>query len=352
VTFNENDLKILAAIAGAVATVVAALVTGILSVFIKHRADKSIETLRGEQSRLLEDLRSKYSRENRLTEARLDYEYEARKRLYDEVEPILFSAHFAARSTRGRLNAFVDRLREGYISRDKRKSWMADRYYQRSTVYRIFLPIVLHRLLLRKLSQLDVTLEPVIGRKFMTLSIYPDILVDHFDLANVANFDIPYDPYAEPTKEQLEHKPGEFKFQGLVRGEVERLVSAMIVSDPKGPAPIEWFQFEIGLDEKKADLDSAYHPVRKILTGFHPHTHPVVWRAFIAFLLLSEFYISAREFTIEEYDACTSKMDCAKFKDQLGDDISSELMTTHFKAAQIYVREKIVSAFNVYLAAG
>ncbi|MFB9267028.1 hypothetical protein ACFFWD_28365 [Bradyrhizobium erythrophlei] len=351
-TLDENDLKVLAAIAGAIATVVAALTTGILSVFIKRRADQSIETLRGEQSRLLEELKSKYSHENRLKEARLDYEYEARKRLYDEVEPILFIAHFAARSTRGRLNAFADRLREGYISRDKRKTWMADHYYQRSTVYRMFLPIVLHRLLLRKLSQLDVTLEPVIGRKFMTLSIYPDILVDHFDLANVPNFTLPYDPYAEPTKAQLEHKPGEFKFQGLVRGEVERLVSAMIVSGPNGPAPIEWFQFEIDLEEEKTDLNNAYDPMKKILTGFHPHTHPVVWRALIAFFLLSEFYINARNFTIEEYDACTSKKDFAKFTDRLGEEMSSELMTQHFNAAQFYVRERIISAYSIYLAAG
>jgi hypothetical protein len=124
------------------------------------------------------------------------------------------------------------------------------------------------------------------------------------------------------------------------------------VSESTRLSPLEWFRFELDLEGKTTDLDGAYNPIRDILTGFHPHTHPVLWRAFIAFFLLSEFYIHAREFTIQEYDACTDRVDAVRFQKQLDKEIRSKAMGQHFEAARLYVRGKLISAYGVLLAAG
>jgi len=349
-----GQVQINAAVATAIATTVSAILTGMFSIFLKKRADAYLETLKSEQTQILEKMKAELALENKMRGARIDYEYDARKRLYNEVEPVLFSAHLAASSLRGRLWPFVERIREGKISQDSEKTWMRDSYYQESTAYRLFLPMIHHRLLSRKMSQLDFTLEPLIGRKFMVLGIFPDIFTAHFDLARVSKHEIPYDPYAAVTQAEGDADPGKYLFQGLVRGEVERLISLMVVGEPSHERPIEWFQFEQQLNLKGSELDKAYAPVRKLLSRFHPETHPVLWRILVSFLLLSEFYVRAKRLDIEEYDECVEKPKWSRldYRSAREREVTEErLVHQHFEAARLHIRSRIVAEYATLLTA-
>ncbi len=346
---GDQELKIATAVAAAIATAVSAVLTGVISVYFKRQADAHIERIKGEQNQVIERIKANLSVENKSKEARIDYEYEARKRLYKEVEPLLFSAHIAVTSILGRLKALAARTREGHISRDLKKTWMADQYFQRSTVHRLFLPMTYHRLLSRRVSQLDLTLEPLIGRKFMALGIFEDIFVDHFNLAQMETSAIPYDPYAEITDKERKSHPEKYGFQGLVRGEVERLISATISSDANGQAPLEWFRFDEEIRRTDSELSIAYVPVRELVVSFHPITHPVVWRAFISFFLLANFYIGAKNFTVDEYDRCVELVQWPLFDYRRPNEqksISESVPRDHFEAARCYIRGRIMEEYQ------
>src|SRR5262249_30151915 len=124
---------------------------------------------------------------------------------------------------------------------------------------------------------------------------------------------IPYNPYANVSEAERRENPGIYNFQGLVRGQVEQLVSAMISSSSSEMIPLEWFRFDQELNKKESELGSAYLPLRNVLLGFHPETHPIVWRALISFFLLAQYYTSANRLEVEEYDSCVEKMGWTHF---------------------------------------
>jgi len=92
---------------------VASLVTAILAAFISYRTQKRVTAL---QDKLQE------SRAER--DARRDYEYEAKKRLYAECEPVLFEALELAENARRRIVSLARTAKQGDIKQDG-SGWLA-----------------------------------------------------------------------------------------------------------------------------------------------------------------------------------------------------------------------------------
>jgi hypothetical protein len=338
-------------VVGAIATVTSAIITGLVSLYFKSRSDKVLETLKAdlasENNKAIEKLKADLTYENKLKSARVDYEYDARKRLYKEVEPIIFAAHLAAASVRGRLLPMVERLRAGDISLDSKKNWLAtDPYYLRSTAYRIFLPLVFEYILSSRISQYDFALEPLIGRKYMALAVFHEIPTGDFNLAQIVEPRVPYDPYAKVSETERKADVAKYKFQGIVRGDVQRF-TALMTSTGEKPLPLEWYKFEQDLENEQSSLAKAFVPVHNTLFNLHPVTHPVAWRAIIAYALLAEFFIEAREFTIEEYDKLMEALGWKKFDfREKPDDVEDIVVQRHFEAARLYVQGRLRARFK------
>ena len=81
----------------AAAALIAALVGALASLIVAAIAPFSNRTLERLKSELADEAASK--------SARRDYEYEARKRLYQEIEPLLFQLHEAAEEAFYRVRA-------------------------------------------------------------------------------------------------------------------------------------------------------------------------------------------------------------------------------------------------------
>ena len=389
-------------IVGAIATVTAAIITGLISLYFKGRSDKAVEKLKAElaaknnedietlkaelaaknnadietlkaelaaknnedietlraelaskNNEAIEKLKAELTHENKLKSARVDYEYDARKRLYKEVEPIIFAAHLAAASVRARLLPMVERLRCDDISLDSKKNWFAiDAYYLRSTAYRIFLPMVFESILSKRISQYDFALEPLIGRKYMALAVFQDIPTGDFDLAQIVERKLPYEPYADVSEKERKAEVAKYKFQGIVRGDVQRFTALMTSTAGENPLPLEWYQFEQELENEKSALARAFVPIQNTLFNFHPVTHPVVWRAIIAYVLLAEFFIEASEFTIEEYDKQAEALGWTKFDfRETPADVEDAIVRWHFEAARLYVQGRLRARFKTLRAA-
>jgi hypothetical protein len=146
------DWKNVALFAGAAATVISAVRSGIVVTYLKSWSDKHIEGLKLDQTPQVERLKANLTYENKMKAARTDYEYEARTRIYKEVEPLLFSAHISATNIISRLSSLASRIGEGYINLHPDSTWKRGGHFQRSTAYRLFVPTVHHHSLTKRLS--------------------------------------------------------------------------------------------------------------------------------------------------------------------------------------------------------
>ena len=133
-----------------VAQVVAAFVTSSTSLVV---AFFSFFTARSNQ-RDVERLRADLADRNAQRHARLEYEFEARKRLYQECGPPLFELSELAERALGRIVGLARTAANGNLGDDGR-SWLGRGYYRRSTYYRLLAPLAMGKLLSAKLTHLD-----------------------------------------------------------------------------------------------------------------------------------------------------------------------------------------------------
>src|SRR5689334_13412477 len=139
------------------AAIIAATISGvisILSIIISNKNNISLEQIKN-------DLEIKKDEQT----ARRDYEYEARKRLYEECEPILFRFAELSESALKRIYALAKNARDGNLGPDR--FWLStDQYFIRSTIYRLFAPLSTFKILQRRLTSMDLKLDKNINIQY------------------------------------------------------------------------------------------------------------------------------------------------------------------------------------------
>jgi hypothetical protein len=107
--------------------------------------------------RELELLRSELADRTAERNARRDYEYEARKHLYEVGEPLLFQLAERAEQALYRIYNLAQATRNGKLAVG---GWLSGPgYYMSSTMYRICAPLAVFRLLQERLTVVDLTLD-------------------------------------------------------------------------------------------------------------------------------------------------------------------------------------------------
>jgi len=83
-----------------------------------------------------------------------DYEYEAKKRLYHEIEPYLFLFSELSGSALSRIFRLASVAKEGKLYPNT--GWLSGpRYFINSTVYRMIAPLAAFKLIQRRLTIVD-----------------------------------------------------------------------------------------------------------------------------------------------------------------------------------------------------
>ena len=172
-------------------------------------------------------------------DARRDYEYEARKRLYQECEPILFQYAELSESALRRIYALARNARDGNLG--PHRYWLStDHYFMRSTIYRLLAPMAAYKLLQRRLTTIDLELDHSINIQYNLAKKLYYTLSSSPDLARSKPV-IPYDPdqigaelntiTESERKENRTKYPEKFWLQGLKVGKLDTLTENLIVSD-------------------------------------------------------------------------------------------------------------------------
>ena len=138
-------------------------------------------------------LASELEEQRAVQDARRDYEYEARKRLYGECEPLLFEAAELAERARSRIMSIARTCRQGDLLPDG-SGWLAGPgYYFRSTVCFLLAPMTSFKILQHRLTVIDLSLEPRLRTQYELLKLIFRTFTEDHDLAR-----------CEP---ELEYKP-------------------------------------------------------------------------------------------------------------------------------------------------
>jgi len=206
--------------------------------------------------------------------ARRSYEYEARKRLYQDVEPLLFQLETASIQAQDGMFNLARAARDGKLGAHA-TSWLADRgYYHASRMYSMLYPSALYRLIELRLTSLDLSLDRRKAMVFALLKEYERALGADFNLAQCEPA-IAYDPN---DQSELPTSGGGFR-QGLVAGRKENCVEAMILRQPGENPRVRLFgEFETALE---GELGPRMAALGDILFQFHPDQRPVFWRVLL-----------------------------------------------------------------------
>ncbi|HZO92477.1 MAG TPA: hypothetical protein VFB22_01815 [Candidatus Baltobacteraceae bacterium] len=220
--------------------------------------------------------------------ARRSYEFDARKRLYEAAEPVLFQLTERANDALTAILSLAEEARSGNLS-----PWVdpkADSYYPRSIAYALLLPSVLFTLLRRNLTAVDLRLSARLTRYYVIAKILYESWMQDYDLAK-AEPPIRYipDPSREHDAARKRSDPAADR-QGIVLGFLERAVDAMIALDSRGQLYCRSFSdFDAGCSEEENPLGD----VEGLVRGFHPERHRVLWRVLVLQAILCTALLDA-----------------------------------------------------------
>lgn len=281
----------------AVITAAASLLVAVASGWWSWTNAKRVHRLQAEVQR--QALVQAHELDDRLAaeKAKRDYQYEARKRLYEQCEPPLFQAAELAENARYRVFSLARSAGRGDIRADG-TGWLADtNYYSQSTAYLLLAPLTAAKILQRRLTSVDLGLEPRLQVQYALLKSALMTLASDFELAAMDPA-LPYDPDRadpdEPGHEQLlADDPARYRRQGVYLGRLDMLVEGML--DGEGVRCKSFGEFTDCWDDPGSRIGGMVPDLTGLFFGFHPATHPVLWRVLVAQFLHHELFLRAQQ---------------------------------------------------------
>jgi hypothetical protein len=214
-------------------------------------------------------------------DARRDYDYEARKRLYQECEPLIFQFVELSENALHRIYSLARSSRHGNLP-----DWLCENdYYIASTMYNLLAPVVIYKLIQRRLTIVDLTLDKNIDRHYQLAKHLAWSFTADFDFAwGLKVIPLSYDPNNSSWKTLRQTDPAAYWRQGLPIGRFDNAVESLIIRDPSpdGHQRIMSFgEFETELHTSRSKVSEAFSIVQDMFTRFHQETRPVLWRMLI-----------------------------------------------------------------------
>jgi hypothetical protein len=280
------DPPVMAALVAAFASLVGTMANAVFTRRAQEEARNASEQLQRYQKDL-KNLESRLAERRAEKDARRDYEYEALKRMYHECSPLLFQLAEQAGQVYSRIEGLALTASHGDL--DGESSWLnpkSDRYYLRSTEYRLLATMATVKLLQERLTHLDLSLDVQLRVAYAIARYILRSMADDFDIARKGAKPLEYDPHNE--KGDPLGRPEVYWQQGIPRGIMENAVESLIVRGPDGEAHVMTFlQFEAALADAKSPLHDAVKRIRYLFAHFHPGRRPVLWRVLLVYASLA-----------------------------------------------------------------
>jgi hypothetical protein len=286
----------------------------------------------------LELLRGRLREVEAERDARRDYEYEARKRLYSEIQPLLFQLKELSESAYRWVMSLARTAQQDQLS------WLSKGYFLSMTLYRFTAPLAVFRLIHRLRVQYNIA-------KQMYLSIS-----DGFSIAKAGGeHRIVYDPHeVRRLRRRRRRITSIHTQQHLFRGHLDMIADALVVREPEGSRCMTYGEFETQFKNPESDVYHAIGALAAGFSGFRPRSRPVVWRM----LIIQMYFHKALLHTFEPETPVLrspadllSKEEREKLDWRREDGSEShipdeEVLVWPFKAAEEYVGERLRGFFK------
>ena len=194
-------------------------------------------------------------------DAEREYEYEARKRLYHELQPLLFQLREASESAYGRIANLAKASQRGDLE-SAQTGWLSEDLYRLTTVYRLVVPAVYVRLIRGRLTSIDLNLDASLRADYEVAKLIVSTWNDGHELADSAP-PVDYNGESDPTIRGLEEEAGRAR-QHLVRAQLDLAVEALIRNEGEERRCLEVAEFIEAWRNDSAGLGAAVEPVEAL----------------------------------------------------------------------------------------
>lgn len=253
----------------AIITAAMSLIVVIINYFSTRANQENLERLR-------EEINERQSRHDAL----LDYEYEAKKRLYHECGPLLFQLTELSESALKSIQTLATLASEGKLEPGP-KSYLKDNYYRLSVMHRLLAPLAMVKLIQRRLTHVDLSLDIGIYRQYTLARQAYFSFADEFGFAK-SKPELPYEPFDDEVEKKAISKPEIYWRQGAPRGVIDGAVESMIFKDDDtGLRVMTYAECESEYNKTKSSVRKNFDEISYLFEDFHPRTRPILWRMLI-----------------------------------------------------------------------
>lgn len=249
------------------------------------RATRRLTKQQSANTEALEHLRSKLTEEQREKDAMLEYQFEARKRLYSELDPLKFQLGEQSEAALYRIFGLAQSARMGRLTPGSTDNWSNrlrkdSSSYLPSTLYRFMAPLATYRLCERRLTSVDLTLDGDLQWHYRLAKLLYRSWSDGREIADVKVDHGPpchYEPDGDNPDAAVSTK------QHLSVQKIERIVEAMLVQpDPAEPLRcVTLGEFLASYESGERSFARAIKPLRDLFVDFNPKSRPVLWRLLV-----------------------------------------------------------------------
>lgn len=238
--------------------------------------------------RKLEKAKSELEQEKLEKNARRDYEYAAKKRLYESYEPLLFQLSELSDMAYSRLEGIAKNTKEG--TRLDAGVWHDfESHYFRTTIYNLLAPLAIFRLIQKRITFADFRIEESVYLQYSLIKMLFYSFADDFKLARMRN--LPEDRiYFEKWKEQHKTPDPNFVRQGLQSNKIDVLTSAFLVSEGESIRLLSFAEFEAGLENAHGIREKIQEGF-DLFKGFHPEKKSILWGILLVHACIHSFII-------------------------------------------------------------
>ncbi len=261
------DARIWAAIIAALAS----LLVAFISLLWGHKKSKQLEQLKAD----LAETRAE-------VDARREYEYEARKRVYEACGPLFFQLSEAAEDALHRILSIAQASRKGNLGHGH-ESWLDQRgSYRTSTYYNLLAPLAVYKMLRMRLTLVDLAVEPDIAWRFELVKRLFLSFTEHHEFACLEP-PLKYEPDVSDWKVRRTQNEARYWQQGLAAGRLDTMAETLILREADSePRIMSYGEFESTIWIGDTDMHSTFEPIFDIIAAFEPSSRPVLWRILIA----------------------------------------------------------------------
>lgn len=200
-----------------------------------------------------------------------DYEYEAKKRLYQTYEPLFFQFIELSEIARGRIKGIAKNLSEG---RYKGEWESLNNYYFRETIYKIFIPIAIVKLLREKITSTDLRIDENLGCQYGLLKILYFSFQHDYKIARI----IKDEKYDKEWKENYRTDNADIDRQGFSLTELDKLLNLLIKENNGVFSIVEIGDYEDMINNNDdAKKERSMQLVEKVFKSFSLESHKIIW---------------------------------------------------------------------------